>query len=128
MSATDVVRRANKAWSDGNWGVVLEVFDRDVVWIDHSRPDSAAEGLEGMRRFYSTWVGTWSNWTVEYGDPVETGPGVYLVPHHERGRGKASGAEVEHEGVSLFWVENQRVVRIESFEDERSALARAKLG
>lgn len=101
----EVVRRLFDAVARGDDEEVLALYDGDVEW-DGSRSrwfevlsgDPVWRGHEGLREFFRGYYETWENLEHEIEEVLDLGGDRLVVVITARGRGRASGAEVEWRG------------------------------
>jgi ketosteroid isomerase-like protein len=67
------------------------------------------------------WIDAWDNYAIERRDMREIGDSV-LVSAHQRGRGQASGIQMEADVFFVFRVQRGKIVRWRMFSSEREAL------
>jgi ketosteroid isomerase-like protein len=72
------------------------------------------------------WLGAWESYTAEAEELIDAGDQVVVV-HHEHGRGRGSGAEVDNRSANLFDVRNGKIVRRRPFPDRAEALEAVRL-
>lgn len=127
MGDVELIRQANTAWARRQWGLVFETFHRDVEFRDDRALQGETTGISGIQRYAESFMGTWTDYEIEYGDPVDAGGGVYYVPWEERGTGRGSGVNVNQDGATVYWVRDGKIARIHSFHDRGRARAEAGL-
>jgi uncharacterized protein len=124
----EIVRAMLNAFNRGDFEASLQFLDEGVEW--HDPPDVPDAGVhrgpEEVRRWMARWLGAWESYTAEAEELIDAGDQVVVV-HHERGRGKGSGAEVEHRSANLFDLRNEKVVRRRPFPGRSEALEAAGL-
>ena len=125
MSAqnVEVVRGMIDAFNRGDFEASLAYLDEDVEW--HDPPDVPGAGVhrgpEEVRRWFARWLGAWENYTARVEELIDAGDRVVVV-HHERGRGRGSGVEVDNRSVNVFDVSCGKIVRRRPFPDRSQAL------
>ena len=67
------------------------------------------------------WVDTWDDYAIEVRDAQAVGDCV-VASLHQRGRGKASGVEMEGDVWFVYRVRRGKVARWQMFPSEREAL------
>ena len=129
----EIVRRVYKAVSQGDTEGVLEAYDTAVVWDFRSSPfrdflrENVYLGHEGMRRFIQErYDDAWAEVEDHLDELIDAGEQVISVVT-SRGRGLASGVEVEREHVGLWTIRAGRIVRVAWFGTRAEALAAAGL-
>jgi len=120
----DLVRSICADWERGDfrradWAHSDIEFVRDVD-LD---PDRTV-GIAGMASAWRRWLDEWEDFRpVEVDEYRELDDGRVLVAGRIRGRGKASGVEVEKRFANLFELREGRVARLVLYEDRDRALA-----
>jgi ketosteroid isomerase-like protein len=129
----DVVRRVFDASARGDDEEVLALYDPDVEW-DGSRSrwyevlpgEPVWRGHDALRAFFRRYYEAWENLEHEIGDAVELDDRV-VATVTARGRGRASGVEVEWAAnVGVFTVRQGRIVKVVWFSDFEEALEAAR--
>lgn len=123
----ELIRRANQAWSQGQWRLVLETFHRDVEFHDDRALQGETKGVSGMIRYAESFMGAWTDYEIEFDDPVDAGGGVFYVPWEERAQGRGSGVHVNQSGATVYWVRDGKISRMHSFHDRATARRAAGL-
>jgi ketosteroid isomerase-like protein len=124
---TKIVQAVGDAYFRGDEKAMLEFVDRDVVVTQFAdQPDARPyHGHEGMLRAITEWVDTWDDYAIEFRSVRELGNEV-LFSLHQRGRGKASGIELEADVFFVYSVRDGKVVRWQMFPSEAEALEAAQ--
>jgi ketosteroid isomerase-like protein len=126
----EIVRKLFAAWNTGDRAQVVELVDPGIV-IDATRRvfnPTTYEGMEGVQRMLSDLDDVWDRFQA---DPsmefIDAGERVVVVGRM-RGKGKASGAEVDQFYAGIWTIRGGRVIRWElGYEDRRAALDAAGL-
>jgi ketosteroid isomerase-like protein len=124
----EVVRQMYDAFYSGEFEGALGHFDQDVV-VDASkgRPDiGIGHGREQVRRFVTTWLGTWDEFREEIEEMRDLGSRV-LVLSVQHGRGRGSGVEVEAHLAFLYDVQGGKITRMAVYREPAEALEAAGL-
>jgi ketosteroid isomerase-like protein len=79
-----------------------------------------------MLRAMAEWLETWDDYSIEVRDAKDAGDKV-LVSLHQRGRGKASGVQMEGDVGLVYTLQDGKIVRWQMFPDERDAVEAAGL-
>ena len=123
----EVVQRVFEAASQRDAEAVLSLYDADVE-LDFSRLPHAEvvggglyRGHEGLRSWYREWYEAWESFDQAYEELIDAGERVVSV-WNQRGRGRASGAEVELGGAAVWTVRDGKVVRQVGFPTREEAL------
>jgi ketosteroid isomerase-like protein len=124
----DIVRNLMDAYLRGDFGTVFTIFHPDVEFRPPPEfPDfEVCHGVDEMNRSFRMWTGSWE--TLRFGatDYVDAGEKV-LVVHHQWGKVKGTGVEVETDVFNLFTLRAGRVVRFDMFFKRDPALEAAGL-
>ena len=127
----EIVRRVYDAAARRDSAAVLALYDPEVV-LDNSRLPIGTlmgggiyRGHEGLRSFFREWHESWENIEYDYEELIDA-PGEHVIAVvTRRGRGRASGAEVEVP-LALVWTLSEgkvvRVVWYPSTEEARQAV------
>ena len=121
-----VVRKVMDAYLQGDQQAMLELIDPDVVVTQFAdQPDAGPHhGHDEMLKAVTNWVDTWDDYAIELVDLEGIGDNV-LVALRQRGRGKASGIEMEGHVYFVYTVGAGKIVRWQMFPSEREALEAA---
>jgi ketosteroid isomerase-like protein len=132
MSAenVEIVRRLYEAVALGETGTVLSLYDPEVDFDYSHGPGadvmgrSVYHGHEGLRRFFGDWREVFEQ--VEFGcdELIDAGDHVISVDA-ARGRGRASGAEVEMKQYGVWTVRGGKIARVRWFATREYALQAA---
>ena len=120
----DLVRSIYADWERGDfrhadWAHSDIEFIRKVD-LDPER----AEGIDGMAQMMRRYLAGWDEFrTGKVDEYREVDHSRVLVTGRMSGRGKASGAEVEREFVTVFELREGRVARLTVYPDRDRALA-----
>ena len=123
-SNLDLVRSIYADWERGDfshadWARSDIEFVRKVD-LDPER----AEGIAGMAQMWRRYLAGWDEFrTGKVDEYREVDHSRVLVTGRMSGRGKASGAEVEREFVTVFELREGRVARLTVYPDRDRALA-----
>ena len=122
----EIVRRAWEYEIQGRGGraEALEIFDPDVVM--YPVDDGPFYGVDAMRDDIERWTAVWDEHEAVAEAFIDGGDHV-LVTAYMRGRGRASGVEVEARFYEIYTLREGKVVRIEEFSERDKALEAAGL-
>ena len=125
MNRVEVLRGVYREWSRGNYRAGLELYDPDLVFEVHSPIPEAGiyEGLEGLQRYLGDFLGTWQEYEIRAVDFKDEGDTVVVQVHHG---GRAGGVWVETDFATAWTFDGDRVVRLDSAQDPKTALAAAR--
>src|SRR6516165_2142807 len=125
MSANlDLVRSILADWERGDFSHA-EWAHSDIEFIRKVDLDpERAEGIAGMAQMMRRYLDGWDEFrTGKVDEYREVDHSRVLVTGRMSGRGKASGAEVEREFVTVFELREGRVARLTVYPDRDRALA-----
>ena len=120
----EIVRRAWEAWGRGEWGSLYALYHPDIVWDASALRGPIAgvyHGHEGVRRYFREWLESFEAHEARAETFIDAGDDV-IVGLRLRGRGKASGVEVEMARCNVYRIRGGLAVRVELFETEAEAL------
>jgi ketosteroid isomerase-like protein len=124
----EIVRRVYDAVARRDAANVLALYDADVE-VDGSRlPESAMTGLhllrghEGLRKVTHEWNEAWEYAEDHCEELIDAGGEHVISVVTRRGRGLASGAEVETRRGGVWTIRDGRVVRTVWFPSVEEAL------
>src|SRR5687768_520566 len=106
----EVVRRMLDAWASGDRDTARAAYDENVVYIFPPLDAPVSHGVAAMERALEMWRRTWEDYSLEIDEVIDAGDHVIVV-QTQRGRGKASGAEVELTSASLYTLLGSKIVR-----------------
>jgi ketosteroid isomerase-like protein len=127
----EIVRRLFEAGARRDTATILALYDDAVVW-DVSRLDGADfeggvfHGHDGLRRWHREWYSAWEDIENDLDELIDAGDDVVSVTT-QRGRGKASGIDVEVKQWAVWTLRAGRVIRVVWFTSRREALEAAGL-
>ncbi len=124
----EVVWQIQEADARRDAQAVLSLYDEDVE-LDFSRLPHAEvvgrglyRGHEGLRSWYREWFDAWDDFETVTEEVIDAGEYVVSV-WSQRGRGRASGAEVAlRHGAAVWTIRNGKVVRLVGFRSREEAL------
>ncbi len=114
----EIVRGMLDAFHHGDFEASLTFLDEDVEWNDPRDVPGAGvhRGPQEVRRWIARWLGAWESYTAEAEELIDAGDQVVVV-HHERGRGRGSGVEVDRRSANVYDVRHGKVVRMRAYLD-----------
>ena len=125
----ETVRRIYEEWARGNFRAGTELFDRNVLLV--LRPDfpepGAYVGLEQISAYMRDLLASYTGFAIAGKDFVAAGDSV-VVELHQTGTGATSGVPTDHRYFQVWTFRGDSVIRIESINDRRDALAAVGLG
>ncbi len=108
---------------------IAAVCAADIVW-DASALEGPItriyHGHDGVRQYFSEWLESFEAHEARAEKFIEAGDDV-IVGIRLRGRGKASGVEVEMARCNVYRMRDGLAVRVEPYETEAEALQAAGL-
>ncbi|MEX2253513.1 MAG: nuclear transport factor 2 family protein [Thermoleophilaceae bacterium] len=115
------VRRFFEAANRGDLSEGL--LDNDVEVVEESGPDVGTyRGIERAREYFVEFTGHFDEYSFEIEELREDGDHV-LALLHERGRGKASGVEVDQRGGWICRFRDGRCLHMRVFLDRVAVLS-----
>jgi ketosteroid isomerase-like protein len=112
----EIVRRIFEAGAHRDGAATLTLYDHAVVW-DVSRLGGADfgtgvfHGHDGLRRWFREWYAAWENTQNDLDELIDAGEYVVSVMT-QRGRGRASGIEVDLEQYAVWSIRDGKVVHV----------------
>jgi ketosteroid isomerase-like protein len=123
----EIVRRVFEATARRDAETVFALYDPAVEW-DTSRAElgrliegGVFHGHEGVRRFLRKYNEAWEQMEYEIEELIDVGDQVVSVVNN-RGRGRASGVEVELQMPGVWTIRDGRIVRAAFFTTRAEAL------
>jgi uncharacterized protein len=124
----DNVRRGFEAMNRGDIEGTLEMMDPSIEW--HPTEDFVEagpfRGHAGVRQLLGFLLNAFDSYAIEPQEFIEAGDKV-IVPVHQSGRGKGSGAKVDVRYIVVFTLRDGKGVRVDSYYDREEALKSAGL-
>ena len=125
----EVVRRVYEAAARRDRATVFSLYDPDVEWdgtrsrwseVSTGKPHF--HGHEDLQRFFRQYYEMWESFEDDLQELIDAGDQVVSVVT-SRGRGRASGVDVEWPGnVGVWTIRNGKVVRVVWFSTRGEAL------
>jgi uncharacterized protein len=128
----EVVRRVYEAAAGRDSAAVLDLYDPEIE-LDSTRLDivgaagAVHRGHDGMRKFFREWHEAWESIEYDFDELIDAGGDQVVSVVTRRGRGRASGAEVELHVALLWTLRDGKVVRVRWFPTREQALQAAGL-
>jgi ketosteroid isomerase-like protein len=124
MSAENVetLRAVYAAYEQGDFSASLPLLDENLTLvIDPDIPDGGDyEGMDGVRRYMSTFLEPWESLTIA-AESFEAAGNSVLVKVRQAGIGRGSGAPAELRYFQLWTFNEGKVVRLEVIMSEERA-------
>jgi ketosteroid isomerase-like protein len=102
----------------------LEYADPDIVW--NPAEELASHGHDAVRASFVRWKSEWDDYEVHPEEFEPVGDRV-LATVYLRGRGRASGIEVDTRFYDVYTVRDGKIVRMDQFTRRSEALEAAGL-
>lgn len=121
----NVLDEIYRHWSRGDWTPRFDFYADDFEWgwsSEFPGIDGVYHDTETPNPRLRTWLGPWDYWYCEAEEFLECGDFVVVLTRY-RGRGRASGVEVDVEGAHVWKLRDGKAVRLEVFADRELALA-----
>jgi ketosteroid isomerase-like protein len=122
----DLVRSIYPAWERGDWSSA-EWAHPEIEFVQADGPTRwSVAGAAALAEAWREFLDTWEGWRVEPEEYRELDEERVLVLVRIRGRGKASGLEVDEisaSGANLFHLRDGKVTRLALYWDRNRALA-----
>ena len=120
----EIVKAFMGLFEAGDRDAWRDYFDPDVIW-DTSETTMPAAGIyhghQGMERFFSEWLGSWSDYRIEPREYIDAGGSVVFV-FRQSGIGRGSGVRTEREFYAVYDLDDSKVVRYRQYESRAEAL------
>ncbi len=124
----EIVRRVYEAAARRDPTAIFALYDPQVEWDMSQHPygemskGRVYHGHAGLRDWFSEWYEAFDDFEHDREDLVEVGEHVISVGT-DRGRGRASGADVRWNGIAGVWtIRHGKVVRVVWFRTREEAL------
>jgi ketosteroid isomerase-like protein len=129
VSNADLVRRSVEAWNRSDWDVVESLCWPDVEGIAPKQWPEAEDsiGWPAFRRQLERLKDSWAEERFEADSVESVSEDVVLVHGRWRGRGDASGIELDIETWMVWRFRDAKATRVEYFLDGKEATEAAGL-
>jgi|SRR4029078_12869045 ketosteroid isomerase-like protein len=123
----EIVRGVVRAFRAGNWEKALRSYD-EMAELDLTRlpGGDVYGGRDGVRDFFTRWVGSWERFEAEPLEFIDRGD-VVIAVMRIRAVGRDSGAPVTMRSADVYTVAEGRIVRHVGYPDADEALEAAGL-
>ena len=115
----EVVREVWNAYSRADFDRIGEFSDPHVVMI--TVEDGPLYGFAAVRENYERWKEAWEGFETTAEEVIGNGDRVFVMGRF-RGRGRASGVEVESRLYEVYTMRNGKILRVDEFSDRAEAL------
>jgi ketosteroid isomerase-like protein len=128
----EIVRRVYEAAARRDTAAVMALYDPDVEW-DASRTQRGAmsgrlvRGREALRIWLRDWYEAWETVDDDLEELIEASEDSVVSVMVQRGRGRASGIEVEDRLGTVWTIREGRIVQVVWFSSPEQALEAAGL-
>jgi ketosteroid isomerase-like protein len=127
----EVVRQVFEAIARRDSARVLALYDPDVEWDMSGYPygellERRSYGHAGLRAFWRELYEAWEDYEHDCHELIDAGDQVISIVT-DRGRGRASGAEVEISGYGVWTIHDGKIIRVVWFRTREEALEAAGL-
>jgi ketosteroid isomerase-like protein len=128
----EVVRRLYEAAGRRDTATVYSLYDPDIEW-DASRTERGTvtgrvvHGHEGLQKWLREWYGAWEDIHDDLEELIEASEHEVISVMTQRGRGRASGAEVEDRLATVWTIRDEKIIRAVWFPSREEALEAAGL-
>src|SRR5262245_14211603 len=119
----ELVRRAALAFADGDMEEAARILDPEVELHPPAEdPDvePVYRGPDGFGTWLQTWLEAWEEFEFRIEEVLDAGDRVVVI-YSQRGRGKASGVEIENRLGAVATVRDGRIVRGDLYLDPDEA-------
>ncbi len=126
----EILTNAFEAFVRGDLEEAARPNDDGIVVYDHDIPEAADEGFrgrEGWFRWLEEFGTSWDEFWIEPEGITAIDDDTVLVLLRLHARGKASGIELEREDGIVYRLRDEKVVRIDYFNDRAEARRAAGL-
>jgi uncharacterized protein len=121
----EIVQRVTEAFAKGDLDTVFDFVSPTVEW-DFSHADTWLEeqvfrGYGAIGKFFDSWFGEWDDYRFDVEEVIDAGDKTVVVVHDE-GRSKTSGVKLERRHAEVWTVSEEKVVRVEAYDEKAQAL------
>jgi ketosteroid isomerase-like protein len=120
----EAVRRIYEQWAQGNFREGVELYDPDIVMVQSREfPESGTYlGVDGIRRYMTTFLDAWERVTIEAKELIEAGDSV-AAEVVQRAVGKESGAApTDFDYFQVWTFRGGLVIRLDMIRERDTAL------
>ena len=127
----EVIRRLYDAIARRDSEAVLDLYDPDVEWDMSGYPygemmTRRSRGHEALRAFWRDLYEAWEAYDHDVQELIDAGDHVVSIVT-DRGRGRASGAEVRINAYGVWTIRDNKIIRSMWFRSRAEALEAAGL-
>jgi ketosteroid isomerase-like protein len=107
----------------GDFDEALMHADPGIVW--NPVEESSSQGHDAVRASTARWAGEWDDYELIPEEFADMGDRI-VVTVRFRGRGRASGIEIDDRLYEVHTLRNGKIVRMDQFAERSEALAAAQ--
>jgi ketosteroid isomerase-like protein len=107
----------------GDFDEALTHADPGIVW--NPVEESSSQGHDAVRASTARWAGEWDDYELIPEEFADMGDRI-VVTVRFRGRGRASGIEIDDRLYEVHTLRNGKIVRMDQFAERSEALAAAQ--
>jgi ketosteroid isomerase-like protein len=128
----EIVRKVFDAAAHGDTAGVFDLYDPYVVW-DATRTERGAitgkvvQGREGLLKWLREWYEAWETMDDILEELIDAGQQRVVSIMVQRGRGRASGIEVENRMGAVWTLQDGKIIWVVWFPSREDALEAAGL-
>jgi ketosteroid isomerase-like protein len=119
-----LVREVFAAYERGDLSKAMSYYQPDVVFNPAEEPP--VHGRDAVIEYVKRWEEPWDDYKAEGEEFIDAGDCV-VVTFHAKGRGRASGIEVDARSYQVYKLHNGKLARMDEYTDRREALEAAGL-
>jgi uncharacterized protein len=119
-----LVREVFAAYERGDLSTAMSYYEPDVVFSPAEEPP--IHGRDAVIEYLQRWEEPWDDYEAEGEEFIDAGDSV-VVTFHAKGRGRASGIEVDARSYQVYSLHNGKLARMDEYTDRREALQAAGL-
>jgi ketosteroid isomerase-like protein len=120
----EIVREVFAAYERGDLSKAMSYYEPDVAFNPAEEPP--IHGRDAVIEYLQRWEEPWDDYEAEGEEFIDAGDCV-VVTFHAKGRGKASGIEVDARSYQVYKLRNGKLARMDEYTDRREALEAAGL-
>ena len=120
----EIMQRGIEAYARRDLDVAFANTHPEVTYNPFE--EAPCKGVAAFLAYLARWESAWDEYEIEAEGYIDAGESV-LVTMHFRGRGKASGIEMEGRSYQLYALRDGKIVSMDEFLDRRQALEAAGL-
>jgi len=119
----EVVARAFEALGRDDWAAITEMLDPKVEVHDFDIPDAGVyHGRDGFLSWLARWSEGWETWRVDNVEIRPVGDDQVIALFRMITKGAGSGLEMERLDAIVYVLKDNKMTRLEYFNDQAQAL------